>query len=169
MFFTKSLKLTSFITFTVMYMGLEGIQTCHCCDLSMASIRSKLVCYFTRVFSSGFFVAFMQTLQDTGVSNHFSVVSVWGIELLVILVPSDKHFGGPSESALKSQFLAHWDENVLQLCHKACWVWERIVIIINYILPPRSQVLESLRLNVEKRGRVSAITFPDTDLPLQWL
>lgn len=85
----------------------------------MADVSSLRVRYFTRVLPRGVTVAFMKTLQDTGVSNDLCVVPIGGIQLLAILVPCDEQLLGSGEGAFQSKLLAQGEGNILQPLHKA--------------------------------------------------
>ena len=101
----------------------NSVPTCHYADLSMADVGARGIVNFTGVPSRSVFVALMKTFQDAGVLNDFCVVSVWSVELLAILVPSDKQLRRSSESAFQPQLIAHWNRNVSHLHHKASRLW----------------------------------------------
>ena len=98
--------------------------TCYHRDISVAELGSIWIADFTGICSRRIFVALMKTLHGARVSCDFSVVSVWGVELLSIFVPSHKHFWRSIKGALKPQLLPHRDGDVLQFCHETSRFWE---------------------------------------------
>ena len=85
----------------------------------MADVSAMGIANFTGVFPRGVFIALMKTLHDAGVPNDLCVVSVRGVELLAIFVPSHKELRSASESAFQPQVIAHRDRNISHLHHKA--------------------------------------------------
>ena len=84
------------------FQAQKTILTCCYSNLSLAYISSIGIADFTWVYACSIWFGVMKTFHDAGISCNLCIVSVRGIQLFAILIPSDKHFRGSLKFTLKS-------------------------------------------------------------------